>query len=151
MSIEILICEVRLINLTHFCADCPVHTPMGPINLKIGTAIGHHVRLNWNVSQPEQHQCENRQLSRGTGFLTQSDAVWRLEDVGEQVDFHLELTPTRCGCISPCKAAGYAVINNKFIFLKWQLLEKATDVARDQYRSSKGHPSPSHPRLQKTS
>ena len=43
------------------------------------------------------------------------------------------------------------MINNKFIFLKWQLLEKATDVTRDQYPSSKGHPSPSHPRLQKTS
>ena len=65
VSIEILNCEVRLINLTHYCAGCPVHTPMGPINLKIGTATGHHVRLNWNVSQPKQHQCENRQLSKG--------------------------------------------------------------------------------------
>ena len=98
VHIEQVNCHLQEVFLAHPCA---IRTPVGPAHFKDGTVSGRHMRFIWSTEQPTHAPCNMELILRGTGFLTgyPNATVWRLEDVDQQVDFHLEALPNRCACV----------------------------------------------------
>jgi len=105
----------------------PFFTPVGPVQFYDGTITSRHVRINWNTTQPEVRPCSNRLVTKGTGFLSSAvnNSASRLEDLSGQVDFHLEAVASRCGCTKPSNFPAFAVLNNNYLFIKWESLNNS--------------------------
>jgi hypothetical protein len=145
-------CRLQDIYLAHPCVDCAIRTPVGLANFKDGTASGRHVRFLWSTHQPIHAPCGMELIQKGIGFLTGAPnaTIWRLQDPDQQVDFHLEAKPTRCACVKPCVKPAHGVINNKFIFVKWSLVNATSDDNTPHSPSPADDDGPSWPRLHST-
>lgn len=135
---EMINCEVKALNLSRECEkdSCPMFTPFGQLNPKLGYKTRNHVTLIWDTAFVMKRSCVVRTIIQGTGYLTKSldGYQYRLEDPDQEIDFHINAIPTRCDCRDKsCQLKGHAVKNEPdlMVFLS---ISNSTNMAVETTR-----------------
>ena len=121
VTVTLINCEILKVNMSHACSDCPLFTPVGPVDLIKGFISRAHVTVVWDPKTPKQLQCAIRELSNGvsSAYLTTDSGLTtkRLIDDARQLDYHLHSQATKCPC-GNCTEKYFSIKNNADWFVK---------------------------------
>ena len=151
-TVNLLNCEIRLINVSHPCLDCKIDTPLGKMGVKDYSISRAHITLVINGGFSRNTEtCSQRMLTRGYGVITNSidNGTKRFQDFENQLDFHLFFNATNCFCgyDNTCKDPCHKILNNDNIVICIEPITDDPDLPLGDYPSKRPGFKPILPRL----
>ena len=125
-TLELLNCQVHNLNLSFPCAEYPLFTPVGPVDVSKGTITRGHLTVIWNKDAPRHAPCSKRKvmnLPSTFAYMTtdRTNTTRRIVDEKNPLDLHIEYNATRCSC-DDCSVKFNTVLNNPDWYVSYKLI-----------------------------